>query len=380
MRILVINWQDIRNPLGGGAEVHLHEIFSRIAARGHDVTLLCSAFPGCAREETIDGIRVVRRGGRQTFNFTVPGAYRSLARGGGFDIVVDDLNKIPFFTPLFVRAPLIAVAHHLFDRSIFLETNFLVGSYVYWTERLALSLYRRAGVPFMVVSPSTREEFVRRGYRVENLPIVHNCVDHRLYRPTGVPRSPTPLIGCFGRLKKYKSVDHLLRALPAVARAVPEVRAAIIGDGDDRPRLEGVARDMGLADRVVFTGHVTENRKVELLQEAWVNVATSSKEGWGLTVLEANACGTPVIASDVPGLRDAVRNGETGLLYPYGDIPRLAETLTSLLRDTPARRRLAEHALHWAREFDWENAAETALGVLRDRISGRRGFRSASGA
>jgi glycosyltransferase involved in cell wall biosynthesis len=367
MRILVINWQDIRNPLGGGAEVHMHEIFSRIARRGHSVTLLCSGFPGAPAEETIDGITVVRRGSRELFNFIVPFAYRTL-RKRGFDVVVDDLNKIPFFTPLFVREPLVAIAHHLFDRSIFLESAYPVAAYVYWTERLALDLYRRRGIPFMVVSASTQSEFLQRGYRREDLPIVHNCVNHALYHPTGVPRSAVPLVGYFGRLKKYKSVDHLLQAMVLVRAAVPGARCVIVGEGDDRPRLEALAAAADPAESVTFTGFVPDARKVELLQEMWVMATPSSKEGWGLTVVEANACGTPVVASNVPGLRDAVRNGETGLLYPYGDVPALAAALVQLLQNTELRKRLGEQAMTWAKTFDWDVAADRALEVLEERV------------
>ncbi len=368
MRILVINWQDIRNPLGGGAEVHLHQVFSRLVRRGHSVTLLCCRFPGAPSTEVIDGITVVRRGGRAWFNGAVPFAYGLGLRPQGFDVVVDDLNKIPFFTPLFVREPLVAIAHHLFDRSIFLETNIVAASYVYWTERLALALYRQRGVPFMVVSESTRAEFQRRGYARENLPIVHNCVDHALYRATGRARSAAPLIGYFGRLKRYKSVDHLLRAAALVRKEIPGLKCVIVGEGDDRPRLEGVAAGLGLDDVVTFTGYVSEERKVDLLQEMWVMVTTSSKEGWGLTVLEANACGTPVIASDVPGLRDAVRDGETGILYPYGDVDRLAAAMRTVLNDDGLRGRLRERALAWAKTFDWDLAAEKAEAVLEQRI------------
>jgi len=269
---------------------------------------------------------------------------------------------------VFVREPLVAIAHHLFDRSIFLETNYAIASYVYWTERFALDLYRRRAIPFMVVSSSTQEEFLRKGFRREDLPIVHNCVDHALYRPTGVPRSPAPLIGYFGRLKKYKSVDHLLQALARVRGDIPEIRCVIVGEGDDRLRLEAQAGGLGLDECVTFTGYVSDARKVELLQEMWVMVTTSSKEGWGLTVLESNACGTPVIASNVPGLRDAIRDGETGVLYPYGDVADLASKILALLRDGSTRTRLGENAMVWAKTFDWDVAADRALEVLEKRV------------
>jgi glycosyltransferase involved in cell wall biosynthesis len=371
MRILVINWQDLRNPLAGGAEVHLHEVFSRIARRGHDVTLLCSMFDGAAGVETVDGVKVVRHGSRSLFNYIVPRMYRRIG-GGTFDVVVEDLNKIPFFTPLFVREPLVGIGHHLFRTSIYRETNPIVASYVFGMEWLALRLYARRGMPFLVNSPSTLEDFAHHGVPRDALTLAYLAVNHDLFRLTGVAKSPTPLIGCFGRLKRYKSIEVLLRALPAVLEQVPALRVVIAGEGDDRPRLEQVTRNMGLNDVVRFTGFITAEAKVDLLQRIWWKVATSVKEGWGLTVTEANACGTPVIASDVPGLRDAVRDGDTGVLFPYGDSGALAATLVRLLRDSGERERMSRNALDYAATFTWDNAAATTLEVL-ERVCRREG-------
>lgn len=141
-----------------------------------------------------------------------------------------------------------------------------------------------------------------------------------------------------------------------------------MGDGDDRPRLESITRELKLTDRVEFTGFVSEEKKVEMLQQMWVKVTTSSKEGWGLTVLEANACGTPVLASNVPGLRDSIKDGQTGLLYPYGNIGELANKLTLMLTDSTLRSRLASNALSWAREFDWDVVADKVIEVLKKRM------------
>ena len=136
MNILVINWQDWTNPLAGGAESHLRETFRRVVAMGHRVTLFCSSYPGALPEETLDGIRIIRRGGRNTFNFIVPYYYFTLLRKMKFDVVVDDINKIPFYTPLFVREPLVGLAHHFFGSSIFLEAGLIAGSYVRMAEAL----------------------------------------------------------------------------------------------------------------------------------------------------------------------------------------------------------------------------------------------------
>ncbi len=373
MNILVLNWQDIKNPLGGGAEVHLHEIFKRVVERGHSVTLLCSEFPGSEKEETIDGIRIIRRGSRSLFNFFVPSSYARLARQTRFDVVVDDLNKIPFYTPLYVREPLVVIVHHLFGKSIFFETNLPSALYVAGTERLALRLYRKSIVA--AVSESTRAELVSKGFREESIFLVPNCVDHQLYRPTERDENPQPRIGYLGRIKKYKSIDHLLQAFKIVLLEMPGATLTIVGDGDARPGLERLARRLGILSQTIFTGFVSENQKVELLNQMDVVANPSLKEGWGLTVIEANACRVPVVASDVPGLRDSVRDGTTGFLYEYGNVEKLAVKLLLVLRDDHLRKTLAEEAYNWSLSFDWEVSADKMLGVLETAIRTKNALR-----
>ena len=363
MNILVVNWQDITNPLSGGAEVHCHEIFSRIVRGGHRVTLCCSSYRGSVGRESIDGIEIRRFGSRPLFNFVFPFAYLACLRGGDYDVVVEDLNKVPFFSPLYVRRPLAGIAHHLFGKSVFRETDLLSAAYVYVMERCAMALYRTR-IPFMVVSRSTEQEFLANGFSPGRLAVIHNCVDHRRYNVGEGTKSAGPLAVYFGRLKKYKSVDHFLRALPAVLAAFPPLKAVVAGDGDDLERLRETARGLGIQDAVEFTGFLTEAQKVDLLRRAWFTVTTSLKEGWGLTVIEANACGTPSVAADVPGLRDAVREGETGLLFPYGDIGALSARMFRLLEDGALRRRRGEGAVRWAATFDWDDAAERTLAFL----------------
>jgi glycosyltransferase involved in cell wall biosynthesis len=369
MNILVVNWQDITNPRGGGAEVHFHEIFRRVAARGHQVTLCCSGFPGAPAREMRDGIEILRAGSRALFNFQFPWHYKALVRQRHFDVVVEDLNKMPFFTPCFVRTPIAGIAHHMFGTSIFHEAHPAAAAYVYCAERIALRYYRDR-IPFMVVSPSTREEFLRAGFRTERLEVIHNCVDHSRYVADLSQKSPDPVIGYFGRLKKYKSVEHFLQAVAPVIREFPRLSVVIMGDGDDRSRLERTALDLGLTAAVRFTGHLPEQEVVGELQRWWFCVMPSSKEGWGLTVLEANACGTPAIASDVPGLRDAVGDGQTGVLFPYGDTKRLEADIRRLLEDGGMRDRLTAGALVWAKSFSWDHAADKTIAFLQKAVTG----------
>jgi glycosyltransferase involved in cell wall biosynthesis len=369
MKILLINWQDIKNPSGGGAEVYLHQIFKRLAAQGHEITLLCSQFSDAPKEEVIDGIRIVRRGNRNLFNYTVPIEYARRFRREHYDIVIDDMNKIPFYTPLYVREPLLGMVMHLFGKSIYKEASVLAASYVYCAEQLALSVYRNT--PLVAISESTRAELLSHGCREENIFLVPCAVNHAAYRQLpGVPRTEL-MIGYVGRIKKYKSVDHLLRAFAIVLKVLLEAKLVIIGEGDGRPAFEQLSHELQIHHATTFTGFLPLEEKVKLLNQMQVVVNTSAKEGWGLTVTEANACGVPAVASDVPGLRDAVKDHETGLLYEYGNIEQLAEKILLLLRDEHLRSRLMKGALEYAQSLTWDKSAEIMLAVIEKVLAKR---------
>lgn len=367
MTILVLNWQDKTHPLAGGAETHLHEIFSRIAKRGHQVVLLACHYRGAKGEEMLDdGIYVVRRGSRSLFNFLVPWEYRRLSRRFEPDVVVDDINKIPFWTPLYVHRPLLCISHHFFGRSIFREVDPIRGMYVYAAEKLVPFVYRQQH--FAVVSESTRDEFISRGFPPEQLTIVYNGIEHTAFPMIVGEKAPFPMITYFGRIKRYKCPDHLLDGFAIVAGKFPDAQLYFVGDGDYVPALQQRAASLGIADRVHWTGRVSEAEKIAHLSRSWCVVNTSMKEGWGITVIEANACGTPVIAADVPGLRDAVCEGQSGLLYPFGDIVALAERIECIVSNSALRLELSRGAVEWARRFSWDESADKMLDLCQ-RIS-----------
>lgn len=362
MKILVFNWQCIKNPLGGGAEVHLQEVFQRIAAKGHEVVLYASMFPGAEKEEIINGIKVYRQGTRFLFNFYVPFAYFFKFRKQNFDIVIDDVNKIPFYTPLYVKEPLQGITHHLFGKSIFLEVPFPIALYVYLMEKLVKPIYKR--IHWIVGSPSTEKELLEWGFPKEQITVINYCVDHNVFRQTGVEKFPFPAIGYLGRLKKYKSIEHLLKAAKVVLEKIPELKVYIVGDGDNKQNLEKLSKELGIEKSVIFTGFVSEEQKIEYLQKMHFVINTSSKEGWGLTVIEANACGRSVIAANVQGLRDSVIDGKTGLLYEYGNINELADKILYLFNNQAFLLKLENNALEWANSFNWDEAAEKTLKIL----------------
>ncbi|MBU0984741.1 MAG: glycosyltransferase family 4 protein [candidate division Zixibacteria bacterium] len=365
MNILALNWNDLKNPFAGGAEVHLEELLRRLVSYGHSVTLLCSGWADCAPEETIEGVRIVRCGNRYNFNLVAPFRLKKLVTDESHDILVEDINKIPFYTPLFVKMKRLVVIPHLFATTVFQEVNVVLGTYVYLAEKPLVPMYR--GDRFNVISESTADDIVARGVPREDVSVIHCGIDRGVYsHDPSVPKYEQPTILYLGRIKKYKSVQHVIQALPKVRRAVPDVRMMVVGAGDYLEPLRTLAGELGLRDVVEFPGFVSQENKVERMRRSHVSVLPSPKEGWGLTNIEANSTGTPVVAADSPGLRDSVRDGVSGYLYPYGDIDALAEKLTAVLGDETVRRRLEQGGLEWAETFNWDTAAREFEALLTD--------------
>ena len=370
LRILVINWLDRENPLAGGAETHLHEIFGRLAGKGHDVTALVSGWPGCERRKTLDGIEVHRSGGRYTFSLTAPVYHRRHLAATDFDVVVEDLNKVPVFSPFWVDAPVVLVAHHLFGTTAFQAGSAPVAAATWLLERPVPLVFRHT--PVVAVSESTKEDLVRRGVRADLIEVIPNGLDVDHYTPDPNVRAPErPTVLFLGRLKKYKRVDLVLEAVAVLAKDGLDVELLVVGDGEAWESLRAQARRLGIEGRVRMLGFVPENQKLEALRRAWVHVLTSPKEGWGISNLEAAACGTPSVVSDSPGLRESVVHGETGLLVPHGDVPALVEALGTLLRDHELRARMGRRARIFAERFSWGASADAVEAVLR-RVVGER--------
>jgi glycosyltransferase involved in cell wall biosynthesis len=363
MRIHVVNWQDRENPQAGGAEAHLHEVFGRLARRGHGVTLLCSGWAGAPARTTLDGMEVHRVGTRYTFPLVAWPYWRSVLAAGQPDVLVEDINKVPLLTPWWGARCTVALVHHLFGSTAFAEASTPIASAVWASERPLGWFYRN--VPFQAVSESTRQDLVSRGIPAGAISVIHNGVDVIAFTPDPAARAPLPRFAYLGRLKRYKQVDLIVQAFARLAH--PSATLDIAGAGDDRLRLGQLARSLDLGDRVRFLGFVSEAGKLALLRAAWALVFTSPKEGWGITNLEAAACGTPVIASDSPGLRDSVRHGETGYLVPHGDVDALATAMRTIADAPDLVAMLGRGGRAFAEGLTWDRAAketETHLALV----------------
>ena len=367
MRLLLINWQDRLNPQAGGAEAHLHEIFGRLAGRGHEITFLVSGWPGCAASEEVDGMQVLRTGGRYDFSAAAPAYYRRHLASSRFDLVVEAMNKVPLFAPLWSRRPCLLLVHHLFGTTAFREASVPLAAMTWLLERPLGRVYR--GLPAEAISESTADDLVERGLSREDIRVIHPGVDTNFFSPDpSVQRDAVPTFLYLGRLKRYKGVDLIVRALAALQAEGVDARVIVAGRGEHLGALRELAQRLKVDDRVTFPGFVTEEEKRRLFRRAWANLFPSPKEGWGITNLEAAACGTPSIASDSPGLRESVRQGETGLLVPHGDVAALATAMRGLA-DHPAEvRRLGDGALRFAARFTWDDAALRTEAHLRQVV------------
>ena len=355
MRILILNERDPRHPKAGGAETHVHEVFRRLAARGHAVTQRVSSFQGGAARDEIDAIRFERVGALPLYYPRAIARCASATRRGEFDVVVECLNKLPFLAPLYAARPVLGLCHHLFGDTAFLQVAWPIAAAVWSTERAIPRVYRNA--PIVAISESTRDDLLARGVAPAQVEVQHPGIRRPEASPQPIARRE-PLVVYVGRLEPYKRIDVVLEAIARLAARRSDLRLALLGRGAERARLERRAVALGISDRVTFTGFVSDAERDGWLARARVCVCASTKEGFGLTVIEANAVGTPNVASDAPGLRDAVRDGETGFLVSGGDVAQFAARIESLLADDALAERMSCAALAWSQGFDWERAAD----------------------
>jgi glycosyltransferase involved in cell wall biosynthesis len=281
---------------------------------------------------------------------------------GQYDVIIDCHNGIPFFTPVYVKEPVICVVHHIHQEVFKRLLPFPMSSFACFLERDLMPIVYR-NKHFVTVSPSSKAEMAQFGLIGRGIEIVHNGVDLESFKPAEKSLAPTILY--LGRLKAYKSIDVLITAFKVVSEKIPDVSLIIAGSGEEDAHLKRLTSQLNLNNRVFFKGKVSEEEKIKLLQRSWVMVNPSFMEGWGITTIEANACGTPVIGADVPGLRDSIRNFETGYLVPHGDTGGFADKIKLIVQDRRLRSEFMDQSLLWARNFSWDKSVSKLLAVIQ---------------
>ncbi|MCW2851194.1 MAG: hypothetical protein JWM84_858 [Nocardioides sp.] len=361
MRVAFLTWRDSTHPDGGGSEVFVEEVARGLVARGHEVTIVCARHSGSAATADLDGVRLVRLGGRLT---VYPRGLLWLARRRRrVDAVVDVINGLPFGTPLVRRSGVVALVHHVHQRQWQIIYPGLLGRVGWFVEhRLTPRIYRR--LPHLTVSEASRQDLAAIGIPASRTTVVRNGV---ATAPAGAVRSPTPRLAVLARLVPHKQIEHAFAAVQTLRAAYPELRLDVIGDGWWREELERDLDRRGLRDVVTLHGHVTDAERDRLLGEAWAMLLPSVKEGWGLAVLEAAVQGTPSVAyAYAGGPAESVVDGVTGLLADDEDA--LVAATRRLLADAVLRERLGTAARERARGFDWSVTTASVERVLIDAV------------
>ncbi|MCF0215517.1 MAG: glycosyltransferase family 4 protein [Fibrobacteraceae bacterium] len=369
MNILVTNYRDRLNPNAGGAEKHLHRIFSRLSNMGHRVVLFTTCFKGSCPREVVDGILVVRCGGDLLFQWNVLRNLKKLDEEFHFDVVVEDLNKLPVFVPWVLKKPVLVQMHHLWRGSIFAEAFFPIAFGVWLFETLIPLFYRKN--PFVVVSPSTKKELASLGIKESRIDVVYNGTDEAVSedsKEVAAADEEKPYFLWLSRVHRYKGIWVALDAFKKFSAMYPEVQLMVAGGGPLLGKLLGWLKRNGLEDKVELCGFVPLEKKKKLMERSLALLQTSYKEGWGLTVVEAALYGKPTVASDVAGLKDSVVHGKTGLLFEAGNVDACVRAMKKIYEDSALRKTLGENAKAYAKTFSWDTAAEQTLSILEKLV------------
>lgn len=360
--IVFLMWRDSDHPEGGGSELFVERVAEYLAGQGWDTTICCASYPDAVPDEVRNGVRMRRRGGRLTV-YLHGLTYLLSRRGHHTDIVVDVQNGVPFLSPLVRRRTVIALVHHVHREQWQIIYPGVIGHFGWWLESwLAPRLYRRRR--YVTVSEASRHDLIGLGVEADRIDVIHNGID--VPQPHHVqPRANVPTVCVLGRLVPHKQVEHALEITARTRAAIPDLRVDIVGEGWWREPLVARAVELGVDNLVTFHGSVSDAERDALLDRAWLLLAPSVKEGWGIAIMEAAARGVPAIAyTSAGGVCESIVDGETGFLAD--DLDGLAKRTEELLIYRSLRERMGARACARAADYDWGTTG-TAFNQLLER-------------
>lgn len=367
MRVAFLNWRDSTHPEGGGAELYAHTVCAGLADRGHAVTLYCAEHADGPRDEQRDGYRIRRRGSRLTVYRSALGQlHRDARRDGSYHAVVDTQNGIPFFTPLQTRTPSVVLVHHV-HREQWPVVFGPVQSRIGWFIESMIAPRINRSRQYVAVSEMTKSELITLGVDADRIRVIHNGTLPALL--SGSPRALEPTLVVLGRLVPHKRIEHAIDVVANLGSRYPSLRLRILGEGWWRDQLVNYAQRRGVHDRVDLLGFVDEETKSLELDRAWLMLAPSIKEGWGLSVVEAASHAVPTIAyHGAGGLSESIIDGVTGVLVD--SLASMTSAVEALVLDQRTRERLGEGARENSRRYTWD-ACVTEWETVLEEVSGR---------
>lgn len=356
MKILWLAWRDIKNPNSGGAEKVTFEIAKRLVKNGHKITIFTSHFEGSKSHESINGIKILRSGGLISCRFQ---AFLYYLRHKDFDIIVDEINTIPFFTPLFAKSKSICLIHQLAREYWFLHTIFPINLFGYVTEPLFLKIYKN--IPTITVSESTKSDLQELGF--QKISIIREGIN---IKPQLITKKPDTIV-FIGRLAKAKKVEDAIKAFKIISNQFKNYKLHIIGSGNSAytEKLYQLTKKLGLRNKVVFEGYVSEENKINLLKKSKITLIPALREGWNLVATESQALGSVPVGYNIPGLRDSIKNNKTGILTSPNP-QALARGAIDLLGNENKRFELAKFGFISSKKFNWNNTYVDFLNILKN--------------
>lgn len=369
LRFLILNWRDTKHTWAGGAEVYVQELAKQFVADGNQVTIFCGNDGKCKRSEVIDGVTIIRRGGFFTVYIWAM-LYYILKFQDKFDVIIDSENGIPFFTPLYSRRPKFLLIHHVHQKFFRDNLKFPMRQIACFLEAKLMPLaYRNEKI--ITVSESSKKDIANLGYSdPKNISVVNPGI--KIPNLSKVPRKAVnPRILYLGRIRSYKNIDIAIRAFQIVVKKYPAAKFHIAGEGEALDSLKELASNLKLSDSIVFHGKVDDDTRERLYRTSWFSVQPSSFEGWGITVIESNSYGTPVIASNVPGLKDSVIRNKTGILVEPKNVRLFATAIEKLIADKKLRHQMSKNAMKRSQKFDWSNNSREFLYTIKQYLHKR---------
>jgi len=367
MNIIIFSWRGPGHPNAGGAEYVTMKHAAAWVKAGHDVTLFTASFVG-AKDETIDGVNIVRRGG-QVLGVRVQAVYFYLLnKHDKFDLVIDEFHGLPFFTPLFTGTKKLAFIHEVAKEVWKLNPwpkpfNLIPWFFGTTLERLIFLLYK--DIPFMTVSESTKSDLANWGIPNKNITIVLNGVNTQSAPGNNLSKEKKKTIIFLGAISHDKGIGDALKVFNLINKTSSEWQFWVVGKAspDIKVFLAKQIKELGISGNTKYWGFVSDKKKYELLAKAHVLVNPSIREGWGLVNIEASAVGTPVIGYDVAGVRDSVNDGVTGILCNKSP-EFMARAVMGLIEDKDKYKTMSEESKKWAKKFSWAKSQKASLALI----------------
>lgn len=357
MKILWFTWKDVKNPYAGGAEIVNEELAKRLVKDGHEIIFLVRGFPGGKKEEMVNGYKVIRMGNYHTVYWEAYKYYKKNLKGWA-DLVIEEVNTIPFFCNFYVKEKSILFFHQLCREIWFHEMGFVKGLVGYVLESIYLLLLGNREV--ITVSESTKKDLNRFGFRRNKIKIISEGIEIEPVQNLDIKKFENPTMLSLGAFRPMKRTDHIIKAFELTKKELPDLKLVIAGDtvGVFAKKVLGMIENSSHKDSIECLGRVSKKKKIELMQKSHLIAVTSVKEGWGLVVTEANSQGTPAVVYDSDGFRDSVRHEKTGLICKKNNPENLSKKIKKIMADKDEYEKIRLNAWEWSKEISFEKSYE----------------------